>query len=479
MNSARRSFLLGSAASAMGAAFPDIVLAALQRGGGRTFTPEEFGARGDGRTNDSRALAELAQAVNRNGGGTIVFRRTTYLVGAQSASGPREPNYAYEPAKLLEFRGCRAALVIRGNGARLKCADGLRYGVFDGRGNAMRRPMPYLGPGIATPYRYMIRIADCTGPIEVADLELDGNVGALRIGGPYGDTGWQIPATGLALVNNSGPELVRNVHSHHHGQDGLLVDGIDQGRGPAIARRIVNLRAEHNGRQGCSLVGGRGYAFEGCSFSHTGRGAVSSAPGAGVDIEAEGGKRNLDHSFADCTFADNVGSGLVADSGPSEGARFDRCTFIGTTNWSAWPNKPRFQFHDCRFVGALVRAYGDPDPARAAQFHGCTFSDEARLSPTGRVYPGENPDAPIADLSDARNVLFNRCRFLATTGALPWSVGAIYSDCVMEQRSRNPSYPRGRFVGRNTITGRVDLYSSTIVGDLIVNGRRIPRGRIG
>jgi len=475
MTGARRSFLLGSAASAMGAAIPDIVLAMLQRGGERMFTPEMFGARGDGRTNDSAAMARLSEAVSANGGGTVVFRRATYLVGAQSASGPRERNYAFEPARLLEFTGCRRPLVIRGSGARIRCADGLRYGVFDERGNPMRRPMPYLGPGIATPYRYMIRIADCTGPIEIADLELDGNVGGLRIGGQYGDTGWQIPATGLALVNNRGAELVRNVHTHHHGQDGLLIDGVEQ---PA-ARRLADVRAEHNGRQGCSLVGGRGYAFERCRFSHTGRAGLASAPGAGVDIEAEGGKRNRDHSFTDCAFVDNVGSGLVADSGPSEGATFRGCTFVGTTNWSAWPNKPRFQFHDCRFVGALVRAYGDADPARAAQFHGCTFSDDRRLSPNGRVYPGENPDAPIADLSDARNVLFDRCRFLATTGALPWSVGAIYADCVMEQSSNKPSYPRGRFVGRNTINGRVDLYSSTIVGDLFVNGRRIARGRVG
>ena len=97
----------------------------------------------------------------------------------------------------------------------------------------------------------------------------------------------------------------------------------------------------------------------------------------------------------------------------------------------------------------------------------------------GWSIPATNSDGPLADLSDARNVLFGRCRFLATTGALPWSVGAIYADCAMEQRSNRPSFPRGRFVGRNTITGRVDLYSSTIAGDLTVNGRPVPRGRIG
>ena len=144
----------------------DVVARHLQRGGERVFTPEMFGARGDGRTDDSAAMAALSRAVSQAGGGTIVFRRTTYLVGAQSSSGPRERNYAFEPARLLEFEGCRGPLVIRGNGARMRCADGLRYGVFDGRGNPLERPMPYIGPGLATPYRYMIRIADCTGPVE-------------------------------------------------------------------------------------------------------------------------------------------------------------------------------------------------------------------------------------------------------------------------------------------------------------------------
>ena len=105
MNGARRSFLLGSAASAMGAAIPDIVLAMLQRGGERTFTPEMFGARGDGRTNDSAAMARVSEAVSANGGGTVVFRRATYLVGAQSASGPR----------IGSGRRCRGSLAGGGN----------------------------------------------------------------------------------------------------------------------------------------------------------------------------------------------------------------------------------------------------------------------------------------------------------------------------------------------------------------------------
>lgn len=468
-STSRRRFLAAAAITGAGLAS----LPVLARQPSRVFRPEDFGAKGNGIANDSAAFAALAAAVTADGGGTVQFRRdATYIVGVQHAtSAPKAPQ-SYVAAKLLEFIGCTKPLILRGNGARIRCASGLRYGIFSrATGDPVHHPMPYIGPGGATPYEAMIRAEDCTGSVEISDLELDGNVDRLRIGGQYGDIGWQIPAHGLVLRNNRGPEQVRNLHTHHHAMDGLYIDGFDGPGAGSAARTITNVRSEYNGRQGCSLVGGHGYAFERCQFNHTGRGAVSSAPGAGVDIEAE--KKNRHFSFTDCLFSNNVGCGLVADTGDSEDVRFLRCTFIGTTNWSAWPCKPFFRFDACTFVGAMVRAFGDPKPERAAQFFDCSFRDDPALSPTRQVFGGTNPDRPLADLSDARNVLFNRCAFLATHAAqLPWSVGAIYADCRMEQRSEKPGLPRGTFIGTTTITGKVDLYGSRMLGTVIINGRK-------
>ncbi|HKX89354.1 MAG TPA: right-handed parallel beta-helix repeat-containing protein, partial [Sphingopyxis sp.] len=266
---------------------------------------------------------------------------------------------------------------------------------------------------------------------------------------------------------------------HHHALDGLLVNGVNsQADGPRV-RRIIGLRAENNGRQGCSIVGGDGYSFEKCRFNRTGRAQIVSSPGAGLDIEAEGEKKNRNFRFTDCEFSDNFGCGMVADTGDSEGAVFVRCTFVGTTNWSAWPCKPRFSFRACTFVGPLVRAFGDADPARAAQFFDCTLTDDPALSPTGQIYGGENPDRPLADLSDARNMLFRRCSFLARHAAvLPWSIGAIYADCRMEQKSPKVSFPRGTYLGRTVIDGNARLADSKIVGEVILNGTRIPAAEI-
>ena len=67
----RRDLLLGAGAIA---AMPDAAWA-LQ--GGAAVTPEQFGALGDGRTNDSDAFAAMSAFATARGGGEIVLRRTT------------------------------------------------------------------------------------------------------------------------------------------------------------------------------------------------------------------------------------------------------------------------------------------------------------------------------------------------------------------------------------------------------------------
>jgi hypothetical protein len=440
------------------------------------ITPERFGAKGDGVTNDTKAFEDLSRFINTQGGGVIHLRPVTYVVGQQSRNRNAD-DYGFSPAPIMKFEACSRALTVRGNGARLRSAAGLRYGTFDGlTGRATHHPMPHLSPPseIAAPYRAMIWIERCSGPIEISDLELDGNMSGLMIGGQYGDVGWQLPATGIQLVDNRGSERLLRIRSHHHALDGILVDGID---GRTSRSQFEDVQCDHNGRQGCSLVGGRGYDFLRCRFNHTGKAEISSPPGAGVDVEAEGGKRIRDLHFYGCEFSDNTGAGLVADNGNSEGAMFENCRFIGTTDWAAWPNKPRFRFDRCIFVGPIVHAFGDPDPARAAQFHECLFKDDPALSPTAEVYGGENPSRPIADLPDNKNVLFDHCRFLLTHRAvLPWTTNAVtFVDCVMSQRSKKTAYPRGTFIGRNVISGPVELYSARIRGELIVNGKQMPR----
>lgn len=461
----RRRFLCASAAASI---MPSSLVAQETS----VLLPESLGAKGDGVTNDARAFAALSAELNRRGGGTVALTRgRTYVVGAQYRGG----DYGWSPRPVLELKHLPGTIRILGNGARLRCTPGLRYGAFDERtGAPLKGPAPSRRVAeAAVPYTAMIHISRCSGPIDVRDVELDGNLDALHIGGQFGDTGWQIPASGLLLEENSGPETVVNVLSHHHAQDGAMIIGAAGRVGRANLSRLV---CRYNARQGLSLTAGRAYDFTDCEFSHTGRGAIYSAPGAGVDIEAE--RRPIrDVTFTHCKFIDNRGVGMVADSGDSEQVRFIDCLFVGTTTWSAWPYKPRFSFHGCTFVGSVVHAFSDANPSRATKFVNCQFTDDPALSPSGKVYLG---NGPIVNLATSDNVLFDGCTFrLVSAGLLPWSWRATYRNCTMRQRSQRKATPKGRYLGRSTITGNVDLYGAMVDGDLFINGHRVPRGSQG
>lgn len=458
----RRTFVVGATTVAASTVFPAFAANARATG---AVTPEMFGAKGDGRTDDSAAFAKLSDAINANGGGTVVLRNTTYLVGTVGSTS--------KPVRLMAFAGCVRPLIVRGNGARLRCAAGQRYGVFGPDGSpvdSVRRRVP--PSDLLRPYDAMISAVKCRGSIEISDIELDGNLDAHLLGGKYGDKGWQIPCIGVSLRDNLGPETLINIHAHHHALDGIYLDGTDLPT-PGVRRRLVKLTCDANGRQGMSITGGHDYEISQCSFTRTGRGPIASAPAAGVDIEAERQKRIRNLSFTDCRFADNVGCGMGADSGDSAGARFTNCTFIGTTNWAVWPNKPDYSFVHCLFLGSIVSPFSSPDPVHATRFVDCTFSDDPAQSPTGELKLRKNFSAALAH---AQNVLFERCKFTLThDGVLPWSVGPIWLDCEMSQRSSQIAHTRGTFRGVNRITGPVDISSSMIEGTLVLNGKVVPK----
>jgi hypothetical protein len=465
----RRELLAAAGGSVLAGAIP----LSPARAQFRTLTPEMFGARGDGVTNDTAAFVALSRALMALGGGTIALRRTTYIVGSQERLPPGS-GYAYGPSPILWFRGLKSPLTIQGNDATLRCQAGLRYGSFDpATGEPMQPRMPYLNNAArAAPYEYMIYAAECAAAIRISDLELDGNVAKLRLGGPYGDTGRQIDASGIFLRDNRGSQVIERVRSHHHGLDGVMIDGVDTPLAPGVERRLEDVHCEYNARQGCSLIGGRDWLFRKSSFNHTGQAGFASAPSAGFDIEAET-KRIRNIRFEDCEFSNNSGCGLVADTGDSQGATFLRCRFIGTVNWSAWPCKPAFRFTGCTFVGTVVRVFETADPQSVTRFTDCLFTDDPKLSPTGKVYREGRADGPLVDAGETPNPYFEHCRFVAVGGAvLPWTVKATYVNCTMRQTSRSTGYPRGHFIGRNTIdSAGINLYGAAIDGELLLNGR--------
>lgn len=470
MRISRRHFVAGAA----GTAAASVARSAGQAGIGH-FTPEMFGAKGDGRTNDTAAFRAMAARVNANDGGSITLRRTTYLVGAHEPKpGALPGEHAWGPGDILHFVGCGGPVTIDGNGARLRAAPGLHFGTFDRQtGQPARAGLPptEFFKSSAGPYVGMILFEKCSGRIEVRDIELDGNLESLVVGGIWSNgVGWNSPGRGLLFLGNSGSAELSNVHSHHHPQDGIeFVDSVTR----AGSTLVSDSAFEYNGRQGCSITGGRNYMFERCKFQHTGRAGLASRPGAGVDVEAEAVPvRSV--SFLDCIFADNFGFGLVAGSGDSDGITCNRCTFVGTTTWPIWADKPHMRFNHCTVVGTVIRVSGDADPDRATQFRNCTFTDDPSLSPTGKVFVDP---APIVYVWPRQHALFSGCEFrLIADGLLPHSnPKVIYADCELLQRSPRVSTPVGTYLGTNTVRGNAKLDGSIIHGTVVLNGRTLPR----
>jgi hypothetical protein len=473
MEATRRDVVLLAAAAGVA---PVSAVAA----GTDAVTPEIFGAKGDGQTNDTSAFAAMSAHLNKLGGGTIVLRPVTYVVGQQHpSSGGEEPSFA--PVDIIRLTHCRLPITIRGNGARLRAAPGLRYGRFDPASGA---PLPDAGKldrtNLAVPYGAMIDLMECSGPIEISDIELDGMVRSLRVGGKSAPNGWDAAGFGIRLHANGGSENLSGIHSHHHPADGLLLTPRQQRSGSTT---VIDSVFEYNGRQACSITGGSNFAFRRCKFNHTGRAGLHHPPGAGVDIEPEG-QAIANLSFSSCEFADNAGVGVGQVQRDASAISFIGCTIVGTTSWAAWVPAAGTRFSKCLFVGAIIYAHGDPDPALATQFHGCTFTDDPQLSPTGHVYlgeaskPGSTSKAPktIAAIDDSRNVLFSGCHFrLVRDGLLPRTgPSVIYADCEMSQRAPQVSSPRGTYRGTNVVRGNADLRGSVIRGKVTLNGRLLP-----
>ncbi|OGX90105.1 hypothetical protein BEN49_07605 [Hymenobacter coccineus] len=308
------SLLLGSPAHAQG---PPAVL--------RKDLKRDFGARGDGKTNDQAAFAKAAAFFNQRaqtpagtGAAVLAIPPGTYLVGQQDAAG--------NTPDVLRLVNCRNLTIAGADSAttEIRYAAGLRYGAFD-----PKTQRPYEAPAATfTDPNYAARGGTCLvlqgcDNVAVSGLNLNGNSPKLLIGGHWGDTGIQLPADGI-FVSDSRRVSLRRLALHHFGRDGIqvlnhLAKRLDDPQREAIL--LENSTCTYNGRQGLSLTGVNGFRAVNCSFSHTGRAvvaatgkALTSSPGAGIDLEPEGGfVANV--SLENCRIVDNAGAGLVSDRG--------------------------------------------------------------------------------------------------------------------------------------------------------------------
>lgn len=144
-----------------------------------------------------------------------------------------------------------------------------------------------------------------------------------------------------------------------------------------------------------------------------------SAPGAGVDLEAEASRYVIETTFEDCAFEDNSGAGLLAEQATNTfNVSVRNCKFVGTTSWAAWCRRPGFKFEHCLFVGSQTGMWSDADATDAAYYHRCKFTTDANLSPTGVVYFAGGGASRLFDATYGWQVNFSECKFEETANVL-------------------------------------------------------------
>ncbi len=401
--------------------------------GGVTLNILDLGAVGDGTTNDTVAFQTASGELQAAGGGTLIIPAGTYIVGEQTHV---EGTYPYwREANIFSVNSLNGLIIDGEPGAVIRLAPGQRYGAFDKDTGEAFETLSGGDTDYAANSGRIFVIANSTNVI-IRDLEIDGSNESLIIGGSYGDVGIQLPNDGLRLFNNSNL-LIQNVTTHHHGRDGIIISYT--GVHPHLLENVVS---EYNGRQGLSWIGGIGLTVRDSEFNHTGQAAISSPPSAGMDIEAETSEIR-DGLFCDTKFMNNVGCGMVADTGDSADLRFVGCTFWATTSWGAWNDKPGVVFEDCTFHGPIVHPYGSNTPRKATTLYNCHFEDVRYDGFTGSYC-----SRFLVEYDNVgENILFDGCTFVANEVKPLWLTGGATGNKSMLRNctitNKNPDIDDG------------------------------------
>jgi hypothetical protein len=394
-----------------------------------SISVKDFGATGDGVTNDTAAFVAASAAITANDGGHLIIPAGTYIVGSQTFAGATGAGYSYLGARVINIRNCNKSLVVEFQGAILKLAAGLKFGSFDPVTGGVYNPgaLPFTNPDYAADVGCMIDLESNKNVAVIGSVELDGNQANLTLGGYWGDVGRQCVGYGFFAFFNENL-YAQNVYSHHHALDGACVGDNQLVAATAHPVTLDNFVCEYNARQGLTHAGGIGATINNSKFNHSGKATFSSAPSAGIDIEPDTGvSRRV--VFNNCEAINNTGLGVVLDSGDVADITFNDCRIIGTTFYSIWPRMPQVTFNRCLIVGSFVNTYGSStDPELATKFSGCRITDFTTYGYGGATYaPGL-----LIDTSGV-NVLFEDCTIEAGRQKLGSILSANLSNTTMMQ----------------------------------------------
>lgn len=245
----------------------------------RTFTPEDFGARGDGVSDDYPAFRALAAAVSRARRATVTLGAgKVYLLNRFKVEGPRSngvTNIYWDKIDqlTLDFNGSTVA--VKGD---------------------FHRPADLGGPASSRSAVSPFMFRNCQNLV-IQNGELDGRVYQSSRDPAVSET----DSIGIGLYNCHNV-VIRKMNIHHWQCDGIYLAADQYETNTRVCENItiIECRSWANARQGLSNAGAANVRSTASHYDRTGltnrQGTapgkyIHHPPGAGVDIEPSVGPR--------------------------------------------------------------------------------------------------------------------------------------------------------------------------------------------
>lgn len=337
--------------------------------------------------------------------------------------------------------------IVSGLASKIIFDDCLEYGLFDWNANDRL----IVGTTSVSDYQYcatpgtFLRALNCTN-LTIENLDIDGNLPNLNIGGHFSPNGIQLGADGIDL-NSCVTVQINSVNVHHFGLDGILI--LDNMR-PAnltdnVDVTIRNSKFNWNGRCGFDWGGGRVVNVFNSEFNYNALGRLGSEVYDGVDWEYLGGNPMEHGLFQNCKFLYNLKAGIEVDitggllnADYAVDMTFQKCLFINAesplsqhpgASYAALPGGKDFDFQQCTFYGTIQHCFPvhlcqtciSDDHAKfhgipSAPTYGCIFREDFNGIESHNSDLHDECGSPISqsheyliNFSDAARARFNFC----------------------------------------------------------------------
>jgi hypothetical protein len=368
---------------------------------GKDVTSEYFGLKGDGVTDNTNAFKKLSIWVKGNPNSSVTFSKGLYLVKGTSFSKNGNLDLLVPVIDLTQCYNIK----LEGNGSIIKYMGGRKFGAFDPlTGNKADKALPFYDRRYISELGDLILIRESKN-ISLKGFKLDGNIAKMIIGGKWGDRDYQVSHRGINIYNSCIINLSK-IEIENFGLDGIGIHNNNY-RTDKFSNKIVldSIVSTYNGRQGLSWTGGNGLIIKNSIFSHTGEGTIKSSPGAGLDIEPEGGSYCDNAIVINSIFEYNTGAGFVTDLGDmTSDISFENCIFTSPNQFVVWPNGSNIMFNSCIFNGALIPA--GKNSKLPVRYLKCIINDLANAKTTGV------PSGYLVEGGGGqKNYIFDSCTF--------------------------------------------------------------------